>query len=119
MEATARRAFPDEPAYPVEHSEDVVARLREELTAARDQRATRRKRELADDLAEMRDDAAALVDAALELDVELAIARFADDFDCTMPALTESEGVAIEGGRSPRWMSPSKPSSPSITLSRV
>jgi len=101
MEATARRAFPDEPAYPVEHSEDVVARLREELTAARDQRATRRKRELADDLAEMRDDAAALVDAALELDVELAIARFADDFDCTMPALTESEGVAIEGGRSP------------------
>ncbi len=49
----------------------------------------------------MRDDAAALVDAALELDVELAIARFADDFDCTMPALTESEGVAIEGGRSP------------------
>ncbi|MFB9810815.1 helix-hairpin-helix domain-containing protein [Haloarcula sebkhae] len=101
MEATARRAFPDEPAYPVEHSEDVVARLREELTAARDQRATRRKRELADDLAEMRDDAAALVDAALELDVELAIARFADDFDCTMPDVTESEGVAIEGGRSP------------------
>ena len=101
MEATARRAFPDEPAYPVEHSEDVVARLREELTAARDRRATRRKRELADDLAEMRDDAAALVDAALELDVELAIARFAADFDCTMPELTESEGVAIEGGRSP------------------
>jgi dsDNA-specific endonuclease/ATPase MutS2 len=101
MEATARRAFPDEPAYPVEHSEDVVARLREELTAARDQRATRRKRDLADDLAEMRDDAAELVDAALELDVELAIARFAADFDCTMPELTESEGVAIEGGRSP------------------
>jgi DNA mismatch repair protein MutS2 len=101
MEATARRAFPDEPAYPVEHSEDVVARLREELTAARDQRATRRKRELADDLAEIREEAAALVDAALELDVELAIARFAADFDCTMPELTESEGVAIEGGRSP------------------
>ncbi|MDT3434134.1 helix-hairpin-helix domain-containing protein [Haloarcula sp. 1CSR25-25] len=101
MEATARRAFPDEPAYPVEHSEDVVARLREELTAARDQRATRRKRDLADDLAEMRDDAAGLVDAALELDVELAIARFAADFDCVMPELTESEGVAIEGGRSP------------------
>jgi len=101
MEATARRAFPDEPAYPVEHSEDVVARLREELTAARDQRATRRKRALADDLAEMRADAETLVDAALELDVELAIARFAADFDCTMPDLTESEGVAIEGGRSP------------------
>ncbi len=101
MEATARRAFPDEPAYPVEHSEDVVARLREELTAARDQRATRRKRELADDLAEMREAAESLVDATLELDVELAIARFAADFDCTMPDLTESEGVAIEGGRSP------------------
>ncbi len=44
-EDMARRAFPDEPAYPVEHEERVVTRLREELTAARDRRATRRKQE--------------------------------------------------------------------------
>jgi len=100
-EATARRAFPDEPTYPVERDESVVSRLREELTAARDRRATRRKRGLADDLAEMRADAEALVDAALELDVELAVARFAADFDCTMPELTDGEGFDIEGGRSP------------------
>ncbi|MBV0925554.1 endonuclease MutS2 [Halomicroarcula limicola] len=100
-EATARRAFPDEPAYPVERQEDVVSRLREELTAARDRRATRRKRELADDLAEMRSDAESLVTAALELDVELAVARFAADFECTLPEVTDEGGFEIEGGRSP------------------
>jgi dsDNA-specific endonuclease/ATPase MutS2 len=100
-EAMARRAFPDEPTYPVERQDDVVSRLREELTAARDRRATRRKRELADELADLQDDASALVSAALELDVELAIARFATDFDCTLPEITEEGGFAIEGGRSP------------------
>jgi len=96
----ARRAFGDDPTYPVEHSEEVVARLREELTTARDRRATRRKRSLARDLADRREDAVALVEAALELDVELAIARFAADFECTMPELG-GEGFTIEGGRSP------------------
>jgi len=116
-EAIARRAFPDEPTYPVEHIEDVVARLREELTTARDRRAARLKRELAGDLADLRADAEALVDAALELDMELAVARFAADFDCTLPAIGDvaapdgsqadqnagapTTGVAIEGGRSP------------------
>jgi len=100
-ESMARRAFPDEPTYPVEHEERVVSRLREELTAARDRRATRRKRQLADDLAEMRPDAESLVGAALELDVELAIARFAADFDATLPEITDDAGFAIEGGRSP------------------
>ncbi|MFC7248738.1 helix-hairpin-helix domain-containing protein [Halomicroarcula sp. GCM10025324] len=100
-EDMARRAFPDEPAYPVEHEERVVSRLREELTAARDRRATRRKQELADDLAELRADADALVDAALELDVELAVSRFAADFECTMPEVTEEPGFDIRGGRSP------------------
>jgi dsDNA-specific endonuclease/ATPase MutS2 len=100
-EAMARRAFPDEPTYPVEHEERVVSRLREELTAARDRRATRRKRDLAEELTGMRADSEALVDAALELDVELAIARFAADFDATMPELTDQRGFAIEGGRSP------------------
>ncbi|MFD1586692.1 helix-hairpin-helix domain-containing protein [Halorientalis brevis] len=99
-EAIARRAFPDEPTFPVEHEESVVSRLREELTAARDRRATRLKRELADDLADAREDARALVDAALELDVELAVARFASDFECTMPEF-RGDGFEIEGGRSP------------------
>ncbi|MFB6188612.1 MAG: helix-hairpin-helix domain-containing protein [Halapricum sp.] len=109
-EAISRRAFPDEPTYPVEHTEDVVSRLREELTTARDRRAARLKRDLASDLADLREPAADLVDAALELDVELAVARFAADFDCVLPAIgsiegpdgqTAGEGVLVEGGRSP------------------
>jgi len=100
-EGMARRSFPDEPTYPVEHEERVVSRLREELTATRDRRATEQKRELADELATMRAGAEKLVENALELDVELAIARFAEDFDCTMPELTDTGGFAIEGGKSP------------------
>lgn len=99
-EALARRAFADEPAFPVEHDERVVERLREELTADRDRRSARLKRELADDLREMREPAADLVTAALELDVELAVSRFARDFDCTMPTF-EGRGFELCGGRSP------------------
>ncbi|MFC7072792.1 helix-hairpin-helix domain-containing protein [Halovenus rubra] len=99
-EAIARRAFGDDPAYPVEHDEEVVNRLRTELTAARDRRATRQKRELASDLAGMRTDCQQLVECALELDVDLAISRFARDFDCTMPTVG-GDGFTIEGGRSP------------------
>ncbi|NHN46058.1 endonuclease MutS2 [Halostella sp. JP-L12] len=117
----ARRAFPDEPAFPVERNEEAVSRLRDDLTAAKDRRATRLKRELASDLADLREPAEELVRAALELDVELAVARFADDFDCTMPTVadpaadggavlereeaaapeTPAGGFEIEGGRSP------------------
>mgnify|MGYP000495211274 CR=1 FL=1 len=121
----ARRAFGEDPTFPVERDEDVISRLREELQAARDRRATRLKKELARDLADERETAQRLVRAALELDVELAVARFAADFDCTMPELVEptaadgagataahpegdadaerdrTGGVAIEGGRSP------------------
>ncbi|PSP56747.1 DNA mismatch repair protein MutS [Halobacteriales archaeon QS_1_67_19] len=60
----------------------------------------RRKRELAADLADRRPDAEKLVRTALELDVELAIARFADDFDATLPEFG-GEGFEIVGGRSP------------------
>ncbi|WP_134671096.1 MutS-related protein [Halorussus marinus] len=101
----ARRAFPEEPAFPVEHDEETVSRLREDLVAARDRRAARRKRELAADLADRREDAAALVRTALELDVELAVARFAADFDCAMPEFVGERdgesGFDIEAGRSP------------------
>jgi len=99
-EGLARRAFGDEPTYPVEHDEAAISRLREELTATRDRRAARRKRELARELAGLREAAQELVEGALQRDVELAIARFARDFDCTMPEFA-GEGFAIEGGRSP------------------
>lgn len=96
----ARRAFPDEPTYPIEHDEAAITRLREELTGARDRRATQLKREIADGLRAMREPAEHLVARALELDVELAIARFARDLDCVMPTFGGS-GFAIENGRSP------------------
>ncbi|PCR92747.1 MutS-related protein [Natrinema ejinorense] len=102
----ARRTFGDEPTFPVERDEDVVGRLREELTAAKDRRAGRLKRELAADLADQREGARQLVRDALELDVELAIARFAREFECVMPEFVADGaaadvGFAIEGGRSP------------------
>jgi len=96
----ARRAFPDEPTFPVEHDEDAITRLREKLTAECDRRASRLKGDLAESLADLRDPAADLVDAALELDVELAVAGFAADFGCTMPEVG-GRGFAVEGGRSP------------------
>ncbi|SDX76043.1 dsDNA-specific endonuclease/ATPase MutS2 [Halobellus clavatus] len=108
----AERAFPDDPSFPVEHQEAVVSRLRTELTAGRDRRAARLKRELAADLSALREPVETLVRDALELDVELAVARFAADFDCTLPAFGDTDeggragdedghGFAIEGGRSP------------------
>ncbi|QLK24421.1 helix-hairpin-helix domain-containing protein [Natrinema zhouii] len=107
----ARRAFSDEPTFPVERDEDVISRLREELTAAKERRAGKLKRELAADLADQRDGARRLVRDALELDVELAIARFAEEYECVMPEFAEPSdlegasddavGFAIEGGRSP------------------
>jgi len=96
----ARQVFGEEPTFPVERDENAVSRLREELVAARDRRAERRKRELAADLADAREGAEELVRAALELDVELAVARFARDFDCTLPERAGS-GFDIRGGRSP------------------
>jgi dsDNA-specific endonuclease/ATPase MutS2 len=96
----ASRAFPAEPTFPVESDGDVVSRLRSRLTQSRDRRAERLKRELAADLADLRDPADRMVRAALELDVELAVARFAREFDCTAPEFG-GEGFAIEGGRSP------------------
>jgi dsDNA-specific endonuclease/ATPase MutS2 len=96
----ARRVFDDEPAYPVERDPEAASRLRETLETARDRRAARLKRDLATDLAGMRGDCETLVHDALELDVSLALARFARDFECSMPSF-EGTGVAIRGGRSP------------------
>ncbi|ELY58870.1 DNA mismatch repair protein MutS [Natronococcus amylolyticus DSM 10524] len=101
-EELARRLFTDEPTFPVERDEDALGRLRTELTTAKERRANRLKRELAADLADRREGARRLVRDALELDVELAIARFAREFECTMPAVVDEEvGFAIDGGRSP------------------
>jgi dsDNA-specific endonuclease/ATPase MutS2 len=96
----AERVFGGDPTFPVERDEAAVSRLRTELKATRDRRAGRLKRELAADLADLRGPAERLVEAALDLDVELAVARFARDFDCTLPAFG-GEGFAIEGGRLP------------------
>jgi dsDNA-specific endonuclease/ATPase MutS2 len=95
-----RRVFGGDPTFPVSRRDEAVSRLRTELTAARDQRAERLKRGLATDLADLRPPVERLVRDALELDVELAIARFTRDFDCTVPTFG-GEGIAIEGGRSP------------------
>ncbi|GAB3415480.1 endonuclease MutS2 [Haloparvum alkalitolerans] len=104
----AERIFSGDPTFPVEHAEEPVSRLRTDLTAARDQRAAALKADLAADLGELRDPVEELVRDALELDVELAVARFARDFDCTLPEFvdadeegTDAAGFAIEGGRSP------------------
>ncbi|MFC7237135.1 helix-hairpin-helix domain-containing protein [Saliphagus sp. GCM10025317] len=104
----ARHVFDDEPTFPVERGENATARLREELTVARDRRAAQLKRDLAADLAAQREGAHDLVRTALELDVELAVARFSRDFECTMPEFVwdgddgyGETGFAIEGGRSP------------------
>jgi dsDNA-specific endonuclease/ATPase MutS2 len=96
----AGRAFPTEPTFPVETDDGVVGRLRDQLTQARDRRAARLKREVAADLADLREPAEALVREALELDVELSVARFTRDFDCTLPEFG-GEGFDIEGGKSP------------------
>ena len=101
----ARRAFPDDPTFPVEADENAVSRLRDELTAARDRRGRRLKRDLAEELAAMREPARDLVEAVLELDVELAVARFDRDFECTLPEFG-GEGFAIEGGRCPLLAEP-------------
>ncbi|MBP2250158.1 dsDNA-specific endonuclease/ATPase MutS2 [Halarchaeum solikamskense] len=96
----AVRIFGDEPTYPVERRDEAVSRLREALVAERDRRAAKRKRDLAGRLADLRAGASVLVRDALELDVELAVARFCADFDCT-PAERGGVGFEIEGGRSP------------------
>ncbi|WP_281194896.1 helix-hairpin-helix domain-containing protein [Halorubrum sp. F4] len=121
----AERVFDDDPSFPVERDESAVSRLRTELAAGRDRRAARLKADLAADLGELREPVEALVRDALELDVELAIARFARDFDCVIPEVRDpdgrdegdaggegdggvggaddgsSSGFRIEGGRSP------------------
>ena len=105
----AERVFGGDPSFPVERDESAVSRLRTELSAARDRRAARLKAELASDLGDLREPVETLVRDALELDVELAIARFARDFDCAMPEVVgpeesaddDAKGFRIEAGRSP------------------
>ena len=120
----AEHIFGGEPTFPVSRRDDAVSRLNTELTSTRDRRSAELKADLADDLAELKAPAGKLVRNALELDVELAIAAFAADFDCTMPEFvddvdtvegdgaesdgsegdkptTARPGFTIEGGRSP------------------
>ena len=96
----ADRIFDGDPTFPVSRREDAVSRLKNELTAARDRWAATLKSELAADLAALREPVDQLVRNALELDVELAIARFGQDFDCVMPEFSD-QGFEIQAGRSP------------------
>ncbi len=98
--AVGERLFPEDPTFPIERNEAVQSRLEEALTAARDRRAGRVKREVARDLADLQEPVRDLVRRALDVDVEVAIARFAADFDCVM-AEREGRGFEIQGGRSP------------------
>ena len=84
----AERVFGGEPAFPVEHNEEPLARLRTELKATRDRRSARLKSDLAEEIADLWPAAERLVTDALELDVELAVARFTADFDCVLPSFT-------------------------------
>ncbi|GAA0205573.1 MutS-related protein [Halobaculum roseum] len=96
------RIFAGDPTFPTEHNEEPLNRLRTELKTARDRRAATLKSDLATDLAALRGPADDLVADALELDVELAVARFARDFDCVVAEIDdEGTGFDIEGGRSP------------------
>ncbi len=105
----AERVFGGEPTFPVEHNEEPLARLRTELKATRDRRSARLKADLAEEIADLWPAAERLVTDALELDVELAIARFAADFDCVLPSFvggavpddpteTAAETIAGDGG---------------------
>lgn len=100
----ARAIFPENPTFPVNGDDEAVGRLREELKAAKSHRGTALKQELAAELADLEEPTRQLVRDALELDVELAIARFVGTYDCTLPDIEWSGadvGVDIVGGRSP------------------
>ena len=90
----AERVFGGEPTFPVEVNDEPLARLRTELKTTRDRRAARLKTDAAKDVATLRPDLERLVRDALELDVELAVARFARRYDCRLPTFTDP---AIEG----------------------
>jgi dsDNA-specific endonuclease/ATPase MutS2 len=94
--------FPREPTFPIE---PVDARVTAEVSARRDEVAmarVARRRTVAGTVAELRPAVETMIETALEWDVDLAIARFADDLDCTMPHFDAGgPAVVIEGGRSP------------------
>jgi dsDNA-specific endonuclease/ATPase MutS2 len=94
--------FPSEPTFPIE---PVEPRITAEETARREEVAAAtvaRRRAVAGAAAELRPAVEAMIETALEWDVDLAIARFAADLGCTMPRFdADGPAVIIEGGRSP------------------
>ena len=96
----AAAIFDVEPSFPVEPNDRAVTRFRDEIVGVRDRRAATLKQDLATALAEQLPAIGELIDAALELDVDMAIAAFAAAYDCTMPTFS-GPGVRIVGGRSP------------------
>ncbi len=96
----ARRVFPERTRFPIERDDDALERLRTHLEDDRERRERTRRQERAAALAAYREEVDALVEAALELDVELAIARFDRALSCTMPRV-EGDGIALSGGQAP------------------
>lgn len=94
----AAELFPAHAQFPIERDEPAYERLEASLDADRAARATEAKRELADRFVELREAVEATVSRALELDVELAISRFAREHDCVMPTFVD-QGIHIEEGR--------------------
>lgn len=97
----ADQLFPTEPTFPVEHNEAALTRLRKELRQKHSRRSLTRKRDQAVELAAYRDLATDVVEEALALDVDQAIARFAAAYDATLPTFLDKWQIEITGGRSP------------------
>ncbi len=99
------RVFPDDPTFPVTRNERALSQLTTELRAAKVQHAAEQKAELAATLQSFVEPVERMIERALDLDVELAIARFHHRYDCTMPEIVYDGdgdgGVSIEAGRSP------------------
>ena len=93
--------FPADPTFPIERNEAPLTRLRNELREKNTRRELARKHEQATELAAHRELAVELVEQALALDVDQAIARFASAYDATVPTFVDTWRIEITGGRSP------------------
>lgn len=98
--ADLEAVFPARARYPIERNQEAYDRLESSLETARDRRHDRLVRERAAGIESMRPTIEALVERALQYDVEQALARFASDHGCVMPTFVD-DGLVVEGGRPP------------------
>ncbi|KXA95491.1 hypothetical protein AKJ37_06805, partial [candidate division MSBL1 archaeon SCGC-AAA259I09] len=90
--------FPREPELPVERNEQVADRLKKRLRRKYSRKSLNAKTELAKELRGYEEDVRKLVEGVLELDVALAVKRFAEEHGMTLPEFGE-KGFKIRGGR--------------------